>query len=67
MTMKLINVSGESREYKEKNIIYEFPFPSDSPTIVPKEVGEKLLVTGHFKEVIEKKKKEIQEEKENAI
>jgi len=65
--MKLINISGESREYHKNGFIYEFPFPAKSPTQVPKEIGERLLATKQFKEESDKKtnkdinKKEINE------
>ena len=55
MTKKLINCSGESREFNAGNFIYEFPFPSDVPTEVPDDVGEKLMTTKHYKEVEIKK------------
>jgi len=47
--MKLINISGQSREYSKKGFIYEFPFPSSIPTNVPDEIGKLLLATGNFK------------------
>jgi len=61
--MKLINISGQPREYYEKGFIYEFPFPSNNPTQVPDEVGKRLLVSGHYEEIIIKTKK-INEKKE---
>ena len=65
--MKIINISGEPREYEKKGFIYEFPFPSKNPTEVPDEIGEKLIRTKQFKE-FEKVKKEIKKEvKENGI
>jgi len=46
MTIKLINISGEPREYNENGFIYEFPYPTDEPTQVPDIVAKKLLETG---------------------
>ena len=48
--MKLINISGEPREYREDGVIYEFPL-TDIPTQVPDEIGKKLILTGQFSEV----------------
>lgn len=48
--MKVINVSGEPREYGENGIIYEFPFPSVTPTEVPDEIAKRLIITGNYKE-----------------
>lgn len=47
--MELTNISGESREYRDGSIIYEFPVPPTPPTKVPDEVGKRLLETGLFK------------------
>jgi hypothetical protein len=60
--MKIINVSGENREFEENGFIYEFPFPSKNPTEVPEIVGKKLIETKQFKEF--KIKKEV---KKNGI
>ncbi len=49
--MKVINISGEPREYKEGAFIYEFPFPSKIPTIVPDILGKKLIETKQFKQI----------------
>jgi len=72
--MKLLNISGEPREYNEKGFIYEFPFPSSEPTEVPNEVAKKLLKTGQYKEVsLDRSKIKVEsevlikEEEENAI
>lgn len=67
MTMKLINTSGEPREFQENGFIYEFPFPSDEPTQVPKEVGKKLLETGNYEEFTSKKTTPIKEVDEDGI
>ena len=48
--MKLINVSGEPREYGKNGVIYEFPFPSITPTEVPDEIAKQLIITGNYKE-----------------
>jgi len=55
MTIKLINCSGEPREFEADGFIYEFPFPSKNPTEVPEEVGKKLLETGQFTKFGEEK------------
>ena len=73
---ELYNVSGEPREYEEKGVIYEFPFPAKEPTQVDDDVAKKLLETGQFKEgkpqlvkvpLKEETKKEIKEVEEDAI
>jgi hypothetical protein len=67
--MKIINISGESREYEENGIIYEFPSPAKNPTTVPDELGERLIKTNQFME-FEVKKEKIKikkEEIENGI
>lgn len=61
--MKLINVSGEPREYESEGFIYEFPFPSEKPTEVPKEVAEKLLVTKMFVEAGQSQKAKKKDDK----
>ena len=65
MTMKLINVSGEPREYSENGFIYEFPFPADESTQVPDEVGKKLLESGQY-ELSEVKKKTVKKESDEV-
>jgi hypothetical protein len=65
--MKIINISGESREFEEKGFIYEFPFPSKNPTEVPDTVGKKLLETKQFAEFIVEEKKIKKEVKKNGI
>jgi hypothetical protein len=57
--MKIINISGESREYEENGYIYEFPSNSKFPTEVPEKIGEKLLKTNQFKKYENKIKKEV--------
>lgn len=48
MTIKIVNVSGESREYRGEDLVYEFPYPAIEPTEVPDELGKKLLATEQF-------------------
>ncbi len=46
------NISGESRQFEENGVIYEFLYPAEEPTKVPVEVGRRLLTTGHFELVM---------------
>lgn len=70
MTKKLVNVSGEPREYSDNGFIYEFSSDAKIPTQVPDEVAKKLLETTQFKEFGRKVStlddKKLEEE-ENAI
>ena len=56
MVRKLMNISGEPREYKDEGYIYEFPIRTDTPTEVPDSVADKLLLTKQFKDVTVEKK-----------
>lgn len=67
MTMKLLNISGEPREYSENGYVYEFPFPAKEPTQVPKEIGEKLLETGQYKEEGKAQPKKEEKEKPKEV
>jgi len=50
MTMSILNISGQPREYRTKGYVYEFPFPAKEPTQIPDDLGKKLVETGQFKE-----------------
>jgi hypothetical protein len=58
--MKIVNVSGEPREYIKDGFVYIFPFPADKPTEVPKEIAESLLETKQYKEYAVETKKKIE-------
>jgi hypothetical protein len=55
--MKIVNISGEPREYKDYELLLKYPFPADAGTETPDDIAEKLIATGFFKAANEKPKK----------
>lgn len=48
---KIINISGEPREYKRDKLIYVFPYPTTKPTEVLDDIAKILVKTKQFVEI----------------